>query len=89
MFLMNVTKIFKIFRKLTVVKSFFSKVKGEISAFYNSLENSVRCISMFRKVALLDIFRKFILTIVAGLRSIGCDATKNELLTKFLEGIRY
>ena len=28
---------------------------GEISAFYNVLENSVMCIGIFRKIALLEI----------------------------------
>ena len=66
---------------------FFRKVTGEISAYYNSAENSLRYISMFRKIALLDILRKFLLTRVGDLQSIGYDATKNELLTKFPEGM--
>ena len=38
---------------------------------------------MFRKVAFLEISRSFLLTGVAGLQYTVCNATKNELLTKF------
>ena len=41
---------------------------------------------MFRKVALLEISRSSLLTGVASLQYTFCDATKYELLTKFLEG---
>ena len=38
---------------------------------------------MFRNVAFLEISRSFLLTGVAGLQYTVCNATKNELLTKF------
>ena len=41
---------------------------------------------MFRKVALLEISRSSLLTRVASLQYSFCNATKYELLTKFLEG---
>ena len=41
---------------------------------------------MFRKVALLEISRSSLLTRVASLPYSFCNATKYELLTKFLEG---
>ena len=40
---------------------------------------------MFRKVAFLEISRSHLLTGVAGLQYSVCNATKNELLTKFLK----
>ena len=40
---------------------------------------------MFRKVAFLEISRSPLLTGVAGLQYSVCNATKNELLTKFLK----
>ena len=40
---------------------------------------------MLRKEALLEISRSHLLTGVAGLQSIACNACKNELLTKFLK----
>lgn len=76
---------FKIAQKLSAVESFFSNLAGKISIFYNPAENSIRCISMFRKVAFLEISRTFFLTRVVGLKSTYCDA--NELLSKLLEGI--
>ena len=41
---------------------------------------------MFRKVALLEISRSSLLTIVASLQYAFCNGTKYQLLTKFLEG---
>ena len=41
---------------------------------------------MFRKVALLEISRSPLLPRIAGLQYTFCKATKDELLTKFLEG---
>ena len=41
---------------------------------------------MFRKVALPEISRSPLLTKVAGLHCTFCNATKSELITKFLEG---
>ena len=40
---------------------------------------------MFQKVAFLEISRSPLLTGVAGLQYTVCNATKNELLTKFLK----
>ena len=40
---------------------------------------------MFRKVAFLEISRRPLLTGVAGLQYSVCNATDNELLTKFLK----
>ena len=71
---MNVSRIFKIAEK-------------EISAFYNPIELSLTCISMFRKVALLEISKNFHLTGAEGLQSTGCNATKNKLLINFLKSL--
>ena len=68
------------------METLFSKVTGEISAFCNFGEISNTCIRMFRKVAFLGILRSPLLTAVAGLQSTVYNATKNELLTKFVEG---
>ena len=40
---------------------------------------------MFRKVPFVEIWRSPLLTGVAGLQYSVCNATKNELLTKFLK----
>ena len=40
---------------------------------------------MFQKVAFLEISRSPLLTGVTGLQYTVCNATKNELLTKFLK----
>ena len=40
---------------------------------------------MFRKLTFLEISRSLLLTGVAGLQYSVCNATKNELLTKFLK----
>ena len=40
---------------------------------------------MFRKVAFLEISKNPLLTEVASLQNSVCNATKNELLTKFLK----
>ena len=44
------------------------------------------CIGIFRKVAFLEISKSPLLTVVAGLQSTVYNATKNELLTKFVKG---
>ena len=41
---------------------------------------------MFRKIAFLEILKSLLLTAVAGLQSTVYNATKNELLTKFVKG---
>ena len=41
---------------------------------------------MLQKVALLEISRSPLLTGVAGLQYTVCNATRNELLTKFFKG---
>ena len=67
MFLVSVPRIFKITGKATVVESLFNKLTEEISAFYNSFENSITCIGMLRKVAILEVSRIPLSTGVAGL----------------------
>ena len=62
------------------METLFSEVTREISAFCNFAEISNTCIGMFRKVAFP------LLTVVAGLQSTVFNATKNELLTKFVKG---
>ena len=42
---------------------------------------------MFRKLAFLEISKSPLLTAVAGLQSTVYNATKNELLTKFVKGV--
>ena len=67
-----VTRILKIAMRASVVKPFFSKVVAcKISAFYNSLKNSIRCIAMVWKVVYI-VYR---------------NATKSEILTKFHRSI--
>ena len=67
-----VTRILKIAMRASVVKPFFSKVVAcKISAFYNSLKNSIRCIGMVWKVVYI-VYR---------------NATKSEILTKFHRSI--
>ena len=65
MFSVSVPRTLKIARRASVVESFFnkllfSKVKGEISAFYNSVENFIKCIDMSRIVALLEMLGNFL-----------------------------
>ena len=48
MFPVNYPRISKIGGKVSVVEKRFSKVTGEISAFYNSCGNSIPCIYMFQ-----------------------------------------
>ena len=55
----------------SVVESLFSSVICEVFAFYNSAENSVTCIGIFREVALLEILRKFLFTGISGCQSTG------------------
>ena len=47
-----------------------SKVTGKISTKLH-FENSIQCISIFRKVALPEISRNFLLTKVAAFQSTG------------------
>ena len=44
------------------------------------------CIGMFRKAAFLEISKSVLLTAVVGLQPTVYNATKNELLTKFVKG---
>ena len=74
-FPVSVERIFTIAWKAPVVDLFFSKVTGAVSAFHNFCENSVTCNNMFRKVALLEISRNFLLTGVVGLQSIDSYTT--------------
>ena len=68
------------------MKLLFSKVTGEISAFCNCVENSVTFIALFRKAALFKIPAMFLKGVV-GLQSADCNATKNELPTKFFKDV--
>lgn len=86
--LVNVTRILKIAGNWSVVESSFSKVTGEMLAFYNSVENSIMCIGMFGKWAILEISKKSLSIRVVGLQSTGSNATENDLPTKFLEVFR-
>ena len=42
---------------------------------------------MFRKVALIEISRNSLLIEVSSLQPTGCNATKNERLTKFFTDV--
>ena len=75
---------FKIAGRASVVESHFSKVR-ETSAFCNSVENIQHVHGMLRKVAFLDFLLSPLLTGNASLQYTVCNATKNELLTKFLK----
>ena len=66
-------------------ETLFSKVTVQISAFSNFAKISNTCIGMFRKVVFLEISKSLLLTAVAGLQSTVYNATKNELLTKFVK----
>ena len=68
------------------METLFSKVTEYISAFCNFAEIFNTCIGMFQKVAFLEISKSPLLTVVAGLPSTVYNATKNELLTKFVKG---
>ena len=78
---------FKICWKASVVESIFSKATEEISVFYNSFENSITQIVIFRKEALLEISRNSLLNGVAGSQPTGCRATKNKRLTNLFKDI--
>ena len=67
-----------------MVESHFSKVR-ETSAFCNSVEKILHVHGMLRKVAFLEISRSPLLIGNASLQYTVCNATKNELLTKFLK----
>ena len=58
----SVPRTFKITERVSLVESLFIKATKETSVFYNSAENSVTCISMFRREALLEISRNSLLT---------------------------
>ena len=65
MFSVSVPRSFKIARRASAMESsfnklLFSKVTGEISAFYNSVENFIKCIGMSRIVALLEMLGNFL-----------------------------
>ena len=56
MFPVNYPRISKIGGKVSVVEKCFSKVTGEISAFYNSCGSSIPCIYMFQIEAPQQVF---------------------------------
>ena len=87
LFLVSLPRNFKINGRLFVVEPLFSKVAGEIYAFCNSAKKSITFIGMFRNVALLEILKSCLLIGIYGLESRTCNASKNKLLTKFLQGI--
>ena len=78
---------FKICWEASVVESVFSKATEEISAFYNSFENFIAQIVMFRKEALLEISRNLLLNGVADSQRTGCRATKNKHLANLFKDI--
>ena len=78
MFSESVPKNFEITKKASVVESLLSKVAGEISAFYNSVENSNSCIGIFRKVALLEISRNPLFTGIPRLQSYSLASSLNS-----------
>ena len=65
--------------RASVVESLFREENSteESFAFHNSVLNE----------ALLEIFRNSLLIGVACLQTTCCNATKNEILTKFLQGV--
>ena len=67
MFLVSFPRIFKTAARPSLVESLFNKVIEEISAFYKSVENSITCIGVLRKLVLLGISLNFRLTGAAGL----------------------
>ena len=75
---------FKIGGTASVVESHFSKFR-ETSTFCNSVEKNLTRAWYFRKIAFLEISRSPLLTGVTGLPYSVCNATKNKLLTKFLQ----
>ena len=90
MFPVSVLKIFKIAMRKSVVESLFSKVTCKISAFYNYVENCIKCTDMFQEVALLEISRNSSLTGVANFyrNTTGIYMKKKyELLTTFPKDI--
>ena len=68
--------------RASVVESLFSKVT-ETSVLQLCREMH----GMFRKVTPLEISRSPLFIGVAGLQYTVCNATRNELLTKFLKGV--
>ena len=61
-----------------VVESLFSKVTGEFTAFYNTVESFVTCIGIFLKNALLEISISSLITKATGLQSTSCSPTKKN-----------
>ena len=68
----SVLRTFKITGRVSLVESLFIKASKVASVFYNSAENYVKCISMFRREALLEISRNSLLT--GGLHSLQVSA---------------
>ena len=67
---------------VSLVKSAFCKVTGEVSAFCNSVENSTMHIGIFQKVT-LEILKTSILTRVACLQSTVCGPNFLKVFRKF------
>ena len=70
---------------MSVVESFFSKETGKISAFCNSVENSITCMGRLQKVTRLENRANFLLTGVAEFQFTGCNAIRDKLLSKFIK----
>ena len=80
----SVPRIFEIAGWAPMTEPRFSKVTEEISAFCKFAEISNTSIGVLWKAALLEIPTCSVLTTVACLQSTVYNATKDELLTKFV-----
>ena len=79
----TVTRIFEVTGKLSLVKSFF---KESSRRNFCILQLCGKLLQVHQYVS-RRIWRKFLSTRVEDLQSTGCNAIKNELLTKFLKWI--
>lgn len=84
-FPLTVPWIFNVALRMSVVESFFSKETGKNSAFCNSVQNSITCMSRLQKVTRLENRANFLLTRVAEFQFTGCNATRDKLLSKFIK----
>ena len=78
----SVLKIFEIARRGSVLEPFFNKVTEEVSVLYDSAENSIMWVVPKR-----SFFRNFGISFngVLGLEPKFTNATKNEILVKFIK----
>ena len=77
-----VPRIIKIDVRASVVESLFNKVTETCV-----LQLCREMHGMFRKVTLLEILRSPLFIGVASLQYTVCNATRNELITKFLKDV--